>query len=438
MGRLFELQCWIGRAYREGASFHKHVCRLAQSSLYNRLQLAQYQNHHLRMMVRHCYANVPYYRDLFDGLKLKPDVIRTVADLDKLPLLEKSTINANYDKLISPKNRNILCRAGSTSGSSGTPTKLLRDFESINFERAAVWRHWRQAGDNGKRRITVRGDIIVPASQVEPPFWKYNPANRELLMSGYHLSIDNSRAYIRKILEFEPDILYCYPSTARLLAHFFRSNSVDYQFQAIFTSSESLDDTVRHEIESTFNCRAYDWYGQAERVAAIGQCTHGRYHIQEDYSIVEMVAGAHGQELVGTHLFNYAMPLLRYRTFDYVEPEIGYCECGSAFRIVGNILGRNYSYILTPEGYQISITNHIPRGVDNLIETQFRQENPGEVVLLVVTNGRFTEADKALLINNTLEHTSPKMRVSVREVDAIPRGANGKFVNIVNKIGATN
>lgn len=438
MGLLFELQCLIGRAYREGPSFQKHLRRLAQSGRYNHPQLAQYQNHHLRMMVRHCYANVPYYHDLFDALKLKPDGIRTVADLDRLPFLEKGAINANYDKLISAKNRNFLCRAGSTSGSSGTPVKLLRDFESINFERAAAWRHWRQAGDNGKRRITVRGDIIVPASRAKPPFWKYNPANRELLMSAYHLSVNNSEAYIRKILEFRPDILYCYPSTARLLANFFRSNRVDYQFQAVFTSSESLDETVRREIESTFNCRAYDWYGQAERVAAIGECKHGRYHIQEDYSIVETVAGEHGQELVGTHLFNYAMPLLRYRTFDYVQPGTGGCECGSAFRTVGKILGRNYSYILTPEGCQISITNHIPRGVDNLIETQFHQEHPGELVLLVVTNGRFTEADKALLVRNTLEHTSPNMRVAVREVDAIARGPNGKFVNIVNKLEAAN
>lgn len=436
MERLFELQCWIKRACRQGPSFQKSLRRLEESARYNSAQLARYQNHHLRLMIRHCYAHVPYYRDLFNKLKLKPESIQTAADLEQLPLLDKRTINENYDKLIAGKHRYLLCRAASTSGSTGTPTKLLRDFKSINFEHAAVWRHLRNAGDDGKKRATLRGDIIVPVSRQKPPFWKYNPANRELLMSGYHLSLSNSVSYIRKILDFRPDILCCRPSNALLLAKFFKNDGTAYRFQAVFTSSESLEDAVRHEVESTFNCRVYDWYGQAERVAAIGQCRHGRYHVQEDYSIVETVAGAHGRELVGTHLFNYVMPLLRYRTFDYVQPGAGECECGSAFRSVEKIMGRNGGYILTPEGARIAITSHIPRGVNNLIETQFYQENPGEIVLRVLTNGRFTNADKALLVKNTREHTSPKMRVVVCEVDDIPRGPNGKFISVVNKLEA--
>lgn len=441
MGRLFELKCWLRKAYRQGPRFRQYLGMLERSYYARPEELHAYQAEALQRMVHHCHKNVPYYTDLFRKLHLEPEDIRTPADLARLPFLDKQTVKANFDKLIAKNRRNFLCHTAMTSGSTGTPGKFIRDFNAINFENAAVWRHWRNAGDDGKRRITVRGDIVTPASRNEPPFWKFDPSRNELLMSGYHLSLENSAAYIEKILDFKPAVLYCYPSTGYLLAKFFRNHHVEYRLDAIFTSSESLNPEVRQFIEEVFGGRVYDWYGQAERVAAVSQCEAGRYHILEDYSVVETPQALdteEGQELVGTHLHNGVMPLLRYRTFDYVTMGRATCTCGSSFRVVERIVGRSYNYLLTPEGYRISITNHIPWGVDNLIETQFYQEKPGEVVLNIITNGRFTERDRDRLVRNTLQHTSPRMKVIVNEVSDIPRGPNGKFVSIVNKIEALN
>ncbi len=442
----FKVQCWLKRFYRRGPRFQKYLKILKRTQFYTPTELQIYQDQALQKMVYHCYRNIPYYQDLFRALKLSPNDIQTGADLQKLPLLDKKTVQENYDKLISKKHHNFLCSMGTTSGSTGMPGRFIRDYDGINFEHAVVWRHWQKAGDSGKRRISLRGEIIVPAAQTHPPFWNYNSANLELQMSSYHLSRDNSVHYIDKILEFQPKILYCGPSMGHVLAKFFKYHQVDYQFDAIFTSSESLETDVRSYIESVFQCPIYDWYGQAERVVAIGEnsiCR--RYHIQEDYSIVEFlpVAEQNCYELVGTQLCNYVMPLLRYRTCDYIysnsqNTPATACECGSYFRSVERILGRSYGYLLTPEGYHIAITAHIPVGVDNVIEAQFYQEKIGEVTLKVLTNGRFTDVDRERLVLNTLKHTSPFMKVSVQEVDDIPRGPNGKFINIINKMESLN
>jgi phenylacetate-CoA ligase len=440
MTGIFEIQCWLKRAYRRGPRFRKYLTGLMASGRLYGEALEYYRNDHLQRIVHHCYENIPYYTDLFNRLKLKPEDIQTRTDLEKLPFLDKHIAAQNYDKLIDVRRKNPLCHVGQTSGSTGTPGRFLRDYDVINFEHAAVWRHWMKAGDYGKKRVTIRGDIIVPAEHSEPPFWKFDPANQELLMSGYHLSFQNSGEYVHKILEFEPSILYCYPSTGYLLAKFFMQHRVSYRFDAIFTSSESLEPSVKALMERAFNTRIYDWYGQAERVAAIATCPAGRYHLQEDYSLVELLPAEDGYELTGTHLHNYVMPLLRYRTGDRVKlPPEGahvFCPCGSAFRVADRIIGRTSGYLLTPEGYRVSIINHIPRGVDNLIETQFYQERPGEVVIRVLTNGRFTTTDRSKLIQNTLEHTSPRMKVLVEEVAEIPRGPNGKFVTIVSNLPA--
>lgn len=441
----FKVQCWLKKIYRRGPRFQRHARTLKHTQSYKPEQLRAYQGEMLRNIITHAYQNIPYYQDLFRSLRLKPESIQWPEDLVKLPLLDKKTVQENYDRLISKKHYNFLCNMGTTSGSTGMPGKFVRDYDAINFEHAVVWRHWQNAGDMGKRRVSLRGEIIVPASQNYPPFWRYNPANRELQMSSYHLSRDNCIHYIRKILEFKPQVLYCGPSMGHVLAKFFKYHEINYQFDAIFTSSESLEPDVRNYIEDVFKCRIHDWYGQAERVAAIGQCRHGQYHIQEDYSIVELLAGPdqNCHELVGTQLFNYVMPLLRYRTQDFVyTPENAYpqtpCACGNYFRKVDRILGRSYGYLLTPEGYHIAITAHIPVGVDNVIETQFYQEKKGEVTLKVLTNGRFTDTDRERLVCNTLKHTSPHMKVNVLEVNDIPRGPNGKFINIVNKMESLN
>ena len=438
MKPVFELQCWVKKLYRQGGQFRAYLNELERTETMPLYELERLQNRRLRRMVDHCVDNVPYYRDLFHALKLRPEDIQTPEDLQQLPLLDKQTVNQNFERLISKHHQNWLCQVAKTSGTTGSPAKFIRDFNSINFENAAIWRQWRKGGDFGKKRVALRGGIIVPVSQMEPPFWRNNPANREVQMSSFHLSMKNSRAYVDEVLRFQPKVLFCLPSLGALLGRFFRHHGVSYQFDRIFTSSESLEPDTLSFLEETFQTRVVDWYGQTERVAAIGQCDRGIYHIQEDYSLVELLPSEDSEtfELVGTHLHNFVMPLLRYRTHDFVTLGPSACACGSVFRPVHEIVGRSgKTPIITPEGCHITITAHITCGINNLLETQFQQEKPGEVILNVVTNGQFSELDHSQLIQNTLQYTSPLMKVEVRKVDEIPRGPNGKFISIVNTVG---
>ena len=252
-------------------------------------------------------------------------------------------------------------------------------------------------------------------------------------MSSYHMSMDHSRSYVDAVLDFQPRILTAFPSTAFLLARFFRNHNVHYTFDAVFTSSEALEPYMREEIERTFNTRVCDWYGQAERVASLGQCRYGTYHIQEDYSFVELVDCEHGLEIVGTHLHNYSMPLLRYRTHDYVMEAEAPCPCGHAFRGVEQIVGRSPGFLLTPEGAPVFCAPaFVFRAVENVLEGQFYKERPGEVTIRVITKTPLTMEEKAALRASTLEYTSPHMRVLFEEVAHIARGPNGKFQSVVN------
>ena len=430
-----QLKYYLKKIIRQGPTFNRLFNELKKSQYLSIEQLEDLQNKKLRKLVRHCYKNVPYYRELFNQLNLKPEDIKTKDDLKKLPFLDKHIIRQNQDKLIAKNRMFSLCNIAQTSGTTGTPLKLYRDYHSINFENAAVWRHYRNAGDSGLKRITLRGQIVVPVDQKEPPFWQYIAADKELLMSSYHLSDKTAKIFVEKILEFNPQILSAYPSSVYLLAKYFNNLNQKLTLKAIFTSAEKLATSQRKLIEETFNCRIFDWYGQAERSSAIAQCENGTYHIIEDYSIVETIETCDGFEVVGTNLDNYLMPFLRYRTGDTIKLATNKCTCGRNFREVSEICGRetNY-YIVTPNGIQITAFDHIPRGIGSVIETQIIQEKIGELIINVTASDKFSEKDEETLIRNAREHTASDMKVIINKMDSIPRGANGKFVYVINKL----
>ena len=74
---------------RYGGEYARFLDLLMESQWFSRQDLEDYQNERLRDLVAHAYATVPYYRELFDSLKLKPTDIQTSADLPKLPVLRK-------------------------------------------------------------------------------------------------------------------------------------------------------------------------------------------------------------------------------------------------------------------------------------------------------------------------------------------------------------
>lgn len=429
-----QVKYYIKKAIRQSFTFNKILKELHASQYFTEEQLEELQNKKLRKIIKHCYKNVPYYRELFDMLNLKPKDIMTKEDLKKLPFMDKQTIRDNFDKLIAKNKIKLFLASAKTSGTTGFSINLYRDYYLVNFENAILNRFWINAGDNNQKRITLRGHIIVPINQISPPFWEYNKADNELIMSTYHLSQKNAKIYINKIIEFNPRIIYAQPSSIFLLAKFFESINHNLKIQAVFTSSEDLSISQRNLVEKVFKCKIYDEYGLAERVAAIHQCEKGTYHIQEDYSIVELLDNFDGTyEICGTHLYNYAMPLLRYKTGDFVEPQQNQCNCGRSFREIKNIKGRSIYYILSPENNKILNVEVIHSEIDNIIEAQYVQETQNKLVINVVTKNSFCDKDREKLIQNALNQISQNIEVHINPVEAIQRASTGKFITVVKK-----
>ena len=197
----------------------------------------------------------------------------------------------------------------------------------------------------------------------------------------------------------------------------------------MFTSSETLEPDVRGAVEEAFGAPVYDWYGQAERVVAIGTCERGNYHVLTDYGGVELLDLEDGScELVGTTLNNPAMPLSRYRTGDRVIPGNGApCACGRVFPTVRAVIGRQERSVTLPDGRIVARLDRVFQGHERgLIEGQVLYRGDARFLLRVVATEAFGAADEAALIDKFLLRV-PGVEVKVERVPAIARGPNGKY-----------
>lgn len=438
--RLFEGKALVRKVLREGNQFRRAMQEVRESQWLGEEALRDYQLSRMRGIVRHAARYVPYYQEQFRRAGIVPAELEALEDFSRIPLLSKGDVVSAGRMLLSRKHHGLKIK-GATSGSTGLSLEGYRDLAAIVRENAFVWRQLEWAGmRRGDRRAWIRGDMIVPLARREPPYWRMNRVDNMLMLSSFHLSESSAPEYIQAMEHYDPCIIQAYPSSISFLARSLEARGKLYSGQSlkgIVTSSETLLPDQRDVIETRFKCKVFDWYGSYERVAAIGTCEHGRYHIISDYGLVELLPSDDGRaEIVGTGFDNFVMPLLRYRTGDAVIPaEAGErCDCGRSFPVVKNVVGRIDDYVKTPDGRQIGMFAIIFDGLRNIWEVQAIQEARDEIRILVVPMREFGVEDEREIVARAQNLVGPAMRIRVERVTEIKRTERGKIRTVICRV----
>ncbi|MGE5117892.1 MAG: phenylacetate--CoA ligase family protein [Betaproteobacteria bacterium] len=426
-------------AAREGGAFRRMREEIERTQWLAGDALREYAFRQLRATLVGAGRDVPYWRALFARLGLSPPEMALPAELARLPVLTKNDIRDAGERMVSERRRSLRV-SGSTSGTTGSPIWLHQDLQAINREHAFVWRQLAWAGmKGGERRAWLRGEMIVPADQKGGPYWRLNRADRMLMMSSFHLSDTTARGYIDELERYDPALIQAYPSSITFLAAWMDNNGQKYRgrsLRGVVTSSETMNAEAQALVARTFGCKVFDWYGLAERVAAIGTCEHGSYHVMSDYSHVETVPAEDGlHELIGTGYNNPTMPLIRYRCGDLVRlaPHGASCECGRAFPIVEEIIGRADDAIKLPDGRRIAacLAGNVFRGVPGILQGQIRQDQRDRLDLYVIPTPGYSAASVAKLRGNVEMRIGRAMTIDVHTVEELPRTQRGKFKAVV-------
>lgn len=375
--------------------------------------LEQLQVAKLRRILQHANSNVPYYTKLFDRVGFNPNTFSSLEDLSAIPLLTKDLIRKHYLDLQARNLQRYKATPLSTSGTSGEPLSFLVDKESNIQEFVFYWRSWGWAGYRlGSRFAELSSEYFLNRGNIfRNKTCSYQPLTKRLLLNSLLLSRENVGQTHDVMVRNKPAFLKGLPSALGVLASLLRGAGLEPpRMKAIFSQGELLLQSQRSLIESVFGAPVIDSYGHLERTIAISQCEHGGYHIHSDYGLLEQLPqnetlGEHNPNVfgvVGTSLYNLAMPLIRYQTGDLVEgsDRSGSCPCGRAFPLVSGIRGRESDVIVTPDGRAITALYLVLDRTPGLIMGRIEQhDNKDLLIYFAAGKDTLREVEAALAAN---------------------------------------
>jgi phenylacetate-CoA ligase len=391
----------------------------------------------------HAYAQVPYYRRLFDEHGIRPAEVGRDDVWQRIPLLDKDTIRASGNDLIArdadPK-RTVWVE---TSGSTGLQLRILLD-QNINAAAFALfWRAWGSGGHFhlGQRHAAMKGLFHEQG-------WRYNRAIRTLELSSARVGPDTARLFRDLILKYRPRFMRGYPSAMYLFCRLLREQGLELHVPMVISGSETLHDFQRAEIESVLGARMYNHYTHWERCASVLECDAGRMHAQLDYGYHEILDQAGRPAAPGvsgvvtvTTMHNRAMPLIRSRTGDVASWATEPCTCGQSFPVVTRIEGRQTDYLVAPDGRLISGT-FAAAGLwplPNLLYSQIIQRELGGVEVRIVKAPAYREPENTEAVLGALRaRLGSEMRIDLRfcGLEELERNPVGKIRQCFNRLSA--
>lgn len=426
----------------------------------SRADMERLQLERLRATVERTYARVPLFRQRMDERGLKPDDVRSLQDLTRLPFMTKKDLRDHYPFGLFAEPLSNVIRVHASSGTRGKPTVVGYTRNDLEVWAEVVARCFCMAGGEPGHvfhnaygyglftgglglhyGVELAGGVVIPASS--------GGTARQVLL----------------IQDLKPQGISCTPSYLLNIADHMDKSGMDPRSTSLryaILGAEPWSESMRQQIEDRMALHAVDIYGLSEVIGpgVANECWEAKdgLHINEDHFLPEVVDPATGEplppgeygELVFTTLTKEAFPVIRYRTGDigalFPEP----CSCGRTLTRMSRVKGRVDDMVIvrginvfpSEVEYQLlqlpDLAPHYQIVVDrsgSLDEMEIVTE-PNEAV--VQSWGSFDPASPAVqdLQARVSDHLTGALGVRVRVTlvppETIPR-SEGKAVRVVDR-----
>ncbi len=316
-----------------------------------RAALEALQLKRLQAVLARVSANVPFYRNSLAQAGVKPQDIRSLADLQRLPFTTKQDMRDSYPYGLFAAPMEEIVRIHASSGTTGKPTVVGYTQQDIAVWTELMARSFVAAGAH-------KGDIIHNAygyGLFTGGLGAHYGAEK-LGASVIPISGGNTKRQIMIMQDFGSTVLTCTPSYSLYLAEEAAAEGVDIKTSKLrvgIFGAEPWSEAMRAEIEANLGLDAIDIYGLSEIMGpgvAI-ECIEAKQglHIWEDHFIPEIINPETGQpvadgekgELVITTITKQGIPLIRYRTRDITSIDRTPCVCGRTHGRIARLSGRS-------------------------------------------------------------------------------------------------
>ncbi len=338
---------------------------------YTREKLDEIKLNKLKWVIGWVYDRVPFYRQRFDKIGLKPHHIKNLKDIEHVPFTTKSDLRDNYPFGMFAVNMDDVVRIHASSGTTGKPTVVGYTRNDIDMWAELMARALSSAGVH-------KGDILQNAygyglftGGLGIHYGAEKIGAAVIPMSG-----GNTQKQVMLMQDFGTTVLTCTPSYALNIAEVAMEMGVkisSLRLKAGVFGAEPWTENMRNEIEEKLNIDAIDIYGLSEIMGpgVAVECLEAKngLHLFEDHFLPEVidpdtllpVPNGEKGELVITTLTKEAIPLIRYRTRDVTMLESESCVCGRTTMRMSRITGRTDDMLI------IRGVNVFPSQIESII-----------------------------------------------------------------------
>ena len=429
------LQSMLLPAYdrARGREYVKRLKMLEASQWWDAERVREFQWSEVTRLLAHAFESVPYLQRKYRSAGVDLGDIRTWEDFRCLPPLTREEVNEHGGELCSTAYKGKLL-PHATGGSSGTPTRFFRTYESYDWRTAAKdrvysWSGWRL----GERSVYLWGAPVGDHSKRE--LWKthaFEWVQRQLIVNTFSQTDALWRDVHASMHRFRPVLMVGYVSSLEGFAAFLKREQLALpNLRCVIAAAEPLLPGTRSEIENIFGAPVYNTYGSREFMSIAGECEERRgLHINAENLLVETHDASVGQpsEILVTDLHNYGMPFIRYATGDLGTIAARRCPCGRGLPMLQSIEGRVLDSLRTVDGRTVpgEFFPHLLKEVPEFAQYRVEQKTLDHVVISAVLNKPLSEQSEALLRNEIGKVFGSSTRWEVQPVSEIPVLRSGK------------
>lgn len=372
-----------------------HLFRQRKTPFLPSDQLAALRDRRLRRIVRYAAKTVPHYRDWFAASGVEPREIRGVADLERLPVLDRDEVRAHPDRFVSESRAAKGSVAFKTSGSTGTPIEIRHDRRSL-LANVAFGERERQpvirASGGSFRPSEIYVGYETSTFKKVQAFYQQNARFPVQPARNFVSLLVPIEEIAQKMNDERPDVLVGYGGWLSLFFRTVAAQGIDlHRPKLVMYMGEALPHGAREQIEGSFGVPLLSRYNAVESFKIGFTCEERTgFHLHEDLCHVRIVdadgrsvpQGEQG-EVALTNLVNRATVLINYPLGDLASRSAADCPCGRTLPLLSELEGRAEDVIALADGRFVH-----PRSVwevlkddSSLLSYQLTQHEPTRFTL---------------------------------------------------------
>lgn len=415
--------------------------------------LQRIQNLRLRSTIQHAYKTVPFWRRAMEERGITPRDIRSVGDLEKLPIIDGETVVDNSQAFLSTEFPKMNYIALHSSGSQSAVRRAIYWDEKSALEGLAYGERDRRVlrsylGDTREAWMSPRVSMLRESSSAiaMADFRRNLVLLPKKALATHMLPPDQPIEHIvDEMNRIQPAVVFSYGSHAEYFFRYILDRDLSVSLPRVWVyGSDMLTDAARELIEREFGCPMHSTYQSVEAGRLGFTCEQRKgFHLNTDLCAVRIVDDqgrtvAPGEigEVVISNLRNRAMVLLNYRLGDIATISRDPCPCGRSLPLLRSLLGRRGTILRMQDGRAVSdlvFSEHCSDTLERVLFWQVVQETSSRLRWRIVPRSSVNRNElKRKLVASSRDLAGSEVDVLVEFLNAFPIPPSGKTARVVS------